>query len=209
MGPGADWRGNKGAATTGANKKKKAADNTGWGAKIWSALGGGGVKDPTNVASHPESKLTYKKDTRSSTDTRSMAGKLWDELKGETVGGNPIRQVESVQTARPGGGPKTPRAAVKKETVATAPRRAASKTTAVAAAPKTTARGFVNERAASAGYTTSGTPRDPGFTYGSKSSAAPKMAPFKKKYEDRLKSVQGAKHTVSGVKGLKWFGGKD
>jgi hypothetical protein len=72
----------------------------------------------------------------------------------------------------------------------------------VTASKKTISNIGGSSRASEANYTTSSPSRaDPGYTYGSKSSAKPKVAAAKKKYMANL----GAKHTTM----LKWFKGKD
>jgi len=91
-------------------------------------------------------------------------------------------------------GPKKQAVAVKKTTVATAPRTLGI----------TPFRGPRNERADAAGYTTTAPNRNwSGFTYGSKSSTAPKVAAAKKKYvkPTTLKKSGGSGNTT----GLKWF----
>jgi len=101
---------------------------------------------------------------------------------------------DTAVTKGPKKGPaKKPAVAVKK-TIATAP-------STLGITPPTF-RGPRNERADSAGYTTTAPNRSwSGFTYGSKSSTAPKVAAAKKAYV----KPSTVKKAVSETKGLKWF----
>lgn len=98
--------------------------------------------------------------------------------------------------APPKKGPKKAPAVAVKKTVATAPR------TLGITPPAPKFRGPRNERADSAGYTTTAPNRNwSGFTYGSKSSTGPKVAAAKKAYV----KPSTVKKAVSESKGLKWF----
>jgi hypothetical protein len=170
-----------------------------WGEKIWSALGGGGI-DKSNVSAHPEFKPKYKNPKpRRADDERSTVRKLGDEFAGKTVGGNEVRFIDRSTGDVPKGpkGPKGPSTSVVAKPKRTVVK--AGKTTAPAAAAAPSKRVMKSDRMDSAGYTTSAPNKNwSGFTYGSKSSAKPKVAAAKK-------TKVGRSHNP---KGLNWFNGK-
>jgi len=153
-------------------------------------LTGAEIKDPKPDFDRfgANKKLKYKPDDRNAQDKRSVTRKVWDELKGETVGGNPIRIVDR---SGGGGGGAVPVKPGKKGPKPSATVKASKATVATVPQPQKKQRMQTVQS-----WRTGGS--DFRYEPGTKPNYGPKS-------RGGVKASSG----VHDTKGLKWFRGKD